>query len=183
MACNTATSAAIKELRAAYSDLIIVGLEPALKPAVEHKKDSKVGVMATPLTLKEKKFNDLMNKYVTKADIRKIPAPDLVEFIESGNVDSPELETYLQKLLSPYKDSDSIVLGCTHFPFAKKVIQKIMGDDTFIVDGGEGAARETKHLLEKSNLLSDKTEKGSVKFENSRNTKEELELSQKLFNL
>lgn len=98
-------------------------------------------------------------------------------------MDSPELETYLQKLLSPYKDSDSIVLGCTHFPFAKKVIQKIMGDDTFIVDGGEGAARETKHLLEKSNLLSDKTEKGSVKFENSRNTKEELELSQKLFNL
>ena len=90
---------------------------------------------------------------------------------------------WIQKLLSPYKDSDSIVLGCTHFPFAKKVIQKIMGDDTFIVDGGEGAARETKHLLEKSNLLSDKTEKGSVKFENSRNTKEELELSQKLFNL
>lgn len=183
VACNTATSAAIKELRAAYPDLIIVGLEPALKPAVEHKKDSKVGVMATPLTLKEKKFNDLMNKYITKADIRKIPAPDLVEFIESGDVDSPELETYLQKLLSPYKNSDSIVLGCTHFPFAKKVIQKIMGDDTFIVDGGEGAARETKHLLEKSNLLSDKTEKGSVKFENSRKTKEELELSQKLFNL
>src|SRR5699024_10550371 len=98
----------------------IVGLEPALKPAVEHKKDSKVGVMATPLTLKEKKFNDLMNKYVTKADIRKIPAPDLVEFIESGDVDSPELETYLQKLLSPYKDSDSLCLAAHIFHLPKR---------------------------------------------------------------
>ncbi|WP_420806403.1 glutamate racemase [Ligilactobacillus hayakitensis] len=183
VACNTATSAAINDLRKENPDVPFIGLEPAVKPAVEHKPNSKVGVMATPLTLKQKKFKELKSKYSNEATIEPIPAPNLVEFVEKGDVNSKELKTYLSNLLSDYTNVDSIVLGCTHFPFAINAIRKVMGEDVFIIDGGPGAAREARNILEQNDLLNPQNERGWIKFENSTGEYEKIDLSHKLFKM
>ncbi|SEM47989.1 glutamate racemase [Ligilactobacillus sp. WC1T17] len=184
IACNTATSAAAKELRQEYPDLPIVGLEPALKPAVLHKEHSNILVMATKLTLREDKFNHLMQQYEDQANIMKLPATDLVEFVERGEIDTPELKQYLRRILKPYLGKiDSVVLGCTHFPFAAKAIQEIVGENVYVIDGAPGAARELKRLLVKGHLEQDPTSKGTVIFHNSNPDPKEIELSKRLFNL
>lgn len=184
IACNTATSAAAKRLRAEYPDLPIIGLEPALKPAVLAKEDSHVVVMATPLTLKEQKFAQLMKRFEKQAKISKLPAPELVEYIEKGEVQTPEVKQYLRSILAPYLGQvDSVVLGCTHFPFAAKAIQEIVGPDVTLYDGGAGASRELRHLLIKNNIRRTEQRQGKVIFKNSIDTKKELALSQKLFEL
>lgn len=184
IACNTATSAAATYLRQKYPEIPIVGLEPAVKPAVLHQTDSKVLVMATPLTLKEEKFNHLMERFSDQGEIIKLPAPKLVEFVEKGELSSSELYAYLEDILAPYKENvDSVVLGCTHFPFVKKAIQDVIGKDVAVFDGGAGAARELKHLLTQKQLLSPNQTVGEITFENSNATPVEFELSKKLMNL
>lgn len=183
IACNTATSAAINDLRKEYPDIPFIGLEPAVKPAVEHKLNSNIGVMATPLTLKQKKFKELEEKYINEATIKPIPAPDLVEFVEKGDINSKELEKYLSNLLSDYKDVDSIVLGCTHFPFAKNMIRKVLGEDVFIIDGGPGASREARKVLEQKELLNPQSERGWIRFENSTGEFDKIDLSHKLYKM
>ena len=176
IACNTATSASASRLRKEYPELPIIGLEPALKPAVLHKKNSTVLVMATPLTLKEKKFENLMNRFEDQAKIIKLPAPDLVEFVERGEIDTPELKKYLGNI-------DAVVLGCTHFPFAKRAIRQIVGNDVYVVDGGAGAARELRRLLEAKNERRKEKRIGKIEFLNSNPDPQEIELSRKLFEL
>lgn len=181
IACNTATSAAAKHLREKHPDYPIIGLEPALKPAALSMECPKVLAMATPLTLKEEKFNNLMAQYEDKAEFIKLPAPELVKFIESGELDSKEEIAYLEEILAPYTDGkvDAVVLGCTHFPFARRTIQRILGDEVLVFDGGLGAARQTRRVLEGKNLLNDKEEGGTVEFENS--LPEKTEVAKKLF--
>ncbi len=184
IACNTATSAAASRLRKEYPELPIVGLEPALKPAVLHKRNSTVLVMATPLTLKEKKFKNLMNRFEDQAKILELPAPDLVEFVERGEIDTPELKKYLRSILNPYVGNiDAVVLGCTHFPFAKKSIQQVVGNDVYVIDGGAGAARELRRLLEAKNERRKEDRIGKIEFLNSNPDPGEIELSKKLFEL
>ena len=150
IACNTATSAAIGPLREAYPEEMIVGIEPALKPAIEKNPAGKIGVMATPLTLKEEKFQLLTAKY-PQVQVVSIPAPGLVELIEDG-AEEAELEAFLSPLLTPYRgELNAIVLGCTHYPFAASVIEKLTGAVT--LDGGAGTARQTRRLLEQAGLL------------------------------
>ena len=181
IACNTATSAAAKYLREKYPDYPIIGLEPALKPAALSMDYPKVLAMATPLTLKEEKFLNLMARYEDKAEFIKLPAPKLVEYIESGELDSEGEIAYLEEILAPYKDGkvDAVVLGCTHFPFARKTIQKILGDEVLVFDGGLGAARQCRRVLENKNLLNGKEEGGTVIFLNS--IPEKTEIAKKLF--
>ena len=181
IACNTATSAAAKHLREKHPDYPIIGLEPALKPAALSMEYPRVLAMATPLTLKEEKFNNLMAKFEDKAEFIKLPAPKLVEYIESGELDSEEEIAYLEEILAPYTDGkvDAVVLGCTHFPFARKTIQRILGEDVLVFDGGSGAARQCRRVLEAKSLLSDKEEGGTVTFENSIESK--IEMAEKLF--
>ncbi len=169
IACNTATSAAAAYLREKYPDYIFIGLEPAIKPAALSKENPRVLVLATPLTLKEEKFDILMDSLKDKASFIKLPAPDLVRYIESGNLDSPAEIEYLEKILGPYKDNkvDAVVLGCTHFPFARKSIMKILGDNVQVFDGGPGAAKHCRRLLEEKGLLNERTEEGKISFENS----------------
>lgn len=169
IACNTATSAAAAYLREKYPDYPFVGLEPAIKPAALSAQWPKVLVLATPLTLKEKKFNDLMERFKDEAEFIKLPAPELVGFVESCNLDSPEEIAYLERILEPYADNkvDAVVLGCTHFPYARKQIQRILGDEVLVFDGSLGAARQCKRLLEERNLLNDSAQEGTVIFENS----------------
>jgi len=159
VACNTATSAAINELRSAYPDLIVIGIEPALKLAVDQFPGGRIGVMATPMTLKEEKFARLMHRYGETCVVHKIPAPGLVELIESGKADSAETEELLKKLFAPYQNQlDALVLGCTHYPFAAKAISKVLGEAVTLLDGGDGTARETKRRLKEAGLLEEGTE-------------------------
>lgn len=169
IACNTATSACVKELREAFPDLIIVGMEPALKLAVQHGAKSIV-VMATDFTLKEEKFEKLMACYNEDHDIIKLPSPRLVEIVEQGALDKEEIvEKQLHEYLDVYWDKkiNSIVLGCTHFVFYKKQIQKLVGKEVEVVDGNEGTARHVKELLRAKAELKEASQKGEILFLNS----------------
>ena len=185
IACNTATSAAIGPLRAAFPDIPVIGIEPALKPAVAHHR--RVLVLATPLTLREEKFVALMHQCAGCAgcaEIVPLPCPELVEFVERGELDSPALTAYLARQLGPYAGRvDAAVLGCTHFPFAKRAIQQIVGNDVYVVDGGAGAARELRRLLEAKNERRKENRIGKIEFLNSNPDPQEIELSKKLFEL
>lgn len=178
VACNTATSAAINDLRVAYPELIVIGIEPALKLAADKFPGGKLGVMATPMTLREEKFARLMERFSDSNTIYKIPAPGLVELIESGKADSPETDTLLQKLFAPYENLDAVVLGCTHYPFAAKALQRVLGKQVALLDGGDGTARETKRRLTEAGLLRDGN--GEIIIENSAGRSDLLELSRQL---
>ena len=156
VACNTATSAAIAELRQVYPDLIIIGIEPALKLAEDRFPGGRIGVMATPMTLREEKFEALLHRYGETSQVYKLPAPGLVELVESGRGDSPQMDTLMETLLSPYRGQlDAVVLGCTHYPFAAPAISRALGEKTMLLDGGEGTARETRRRLAAAGLLSE----------------------------
>ena len=178
VACNTATSAAINELRQAYPQLIIIGIEPALKLAADKFPGGRLGVMATPMTLREEKFALLMERFQESCEIYKIPAPGLVELIETGKADSPEAEALLRKLFAPYPGLDALVLGCTHYPFAAPSISRVLGEHVALLDGGDGTARETQRRLRQADLL--RTGEGSVTMENSKHDPKLLKLSMEL---
>lgn len=183
VACNTATSAAIDTLRAAYPQRPIVGIEPALKPAVRDHAGGKILVLATEMTLKERKFSDLLRRYRGQADIRCLPAPGIVELVERGQVDGPALDGYLEDLLSAGRDwrPAAVVLGCTHFPLVQGAIARALGGAADFYDGGPGTARETRRRLEQANLLSDRPGGGRVTFQNS--LPEMAAVSRRLFEL
>ena len=185
VACNTATSVAICILREKYPDMPVIGIEPALKPAVKAKEHSKVLVMATPMTLEQQKFNDMMHYYETDADIIKVPCPGLVELIEDGILDGPALTGYLEQRFAPYMEEavDAVVLGCTHYPLIREVVQSVLPGTVTIYDGGYGTAKETRRRLEMTGILNDRICDGQVTFFNSKGTKEMLELSDMLLHL
>ena len=156
IACNTATAAAINQLRRDYPDLIIVGIEPALKLAAARHPGGTIGVIATPVTLREEKFRQLKERCSQDCTVIPLSAPGLADLVEEGKANSPESEKLLRQLLEPYRSQlDALVLGCTHYPFATPTIQSILDSRTELLDGGEGTARETKHRLELAGLLSD----------------------------
>ena len=169
VACNTATSAAIGALRERYTRIPVVGIEPALKPAVMEKKDAKVLVMATPMTVHASKFTSLMARFEGQATMIPLGCPGLMEFVEAGKLEGEELERYLKKLLYPYLSGgiDAVVLGCTHYPFLRREIQKVMGPNVHILDGSEGTARELRRRLTQMDLLTDRERPGEVTFEES----------------
>ena len=180
IACNTATSAAAAYLREKFPDFIFIGLEPALKPAALSGEYPRVLVLATPLTLKEEKFDNLMARFEGKAEFIKLPAPELVKFIESGNLDSEEEIAYLEEILAPYAGKvDAVVLGCTHFPFARKSILKILGENVLVFEGSKGAAKYCKLCLEEKGLLNYEDREGVISFENSDGNK--IEASKRMF--
>lgn len=180
VACNTATSAAVADLRKIYPNLPLVGIEPALKPAVQLNSDGNILIMATPMTLREVKFNSLLEKYKEVAKIIPVPCAGLMEFIEAGVLDGIELEVYLNEKLSSYNNISSIVLGCTHYPFVKELISKVVGENVSIIDGGMGTSREIKRRLDMNGLLSDSKEKGKIEIYNSKDDDELIMLSWKL---
>lgn len=182
VACNTATSAAIQMLRERHPDMPVIGIEPALKPAVYAKRQPRILAMATPMTLREAKFQALMKRYEDRAEIIPLPCPGLVEFVERGELEGEALTQYFEKLFAPYRDKkiDCAVLGCTHYPLVRDMIQKELGQEVLLFDGGEGTAHETYRRLEEMELLNPQQENGTVTFENSEGTKQKLELSRYL---
>ena len=179
VACNTATAAGIGKLREKYPDLIVIGIEPALKLAADKHPYSTIGVMATQVTLREEKFDHLMHRFDESCQVIKIPAPGLVELIESGRGDSAEAQAFLHNLLDPYVGKlDALVLGCTHYPFVRRNIAAILGPDVEILHGGRGTARETRRRLEKAGLL--REGEGAVEILNSAQDQHLLNLCRKL---
>ena len=183
LACNTATGAAARTLRAEYPDLILVGIEPAIKPASLLGDHPHVFVMATPLTLKQEKFCTLMARFSESSHILPLPCAGLVELIEDGKLEGEELDRYLKELLSPHLSTkiDAVVLGCTHYPHIKSEIAKHLPHETVILDGSEGTARETRRRLAEAALLRNEGT-GHVEILNSSNDPSRIELSWKLFN-
>lgn len=155
VACNTATSVAIEEMRKEFN-IPVIGMEPALKPAVETGKNGHIVVMATPLTLVEEKFVNLYNRYNDKTSIIPVPCPGLVEIIES-EAEPDKIQQYLTDRFKNIKISDisAVVLGCTHYCFVKNELADVIGRQKLIVDGNAGTARHLKTTLSSCKLLND----------------------------
>lgn len=165
VACNTATAAAISHLRVKYPDLVIIGIEPAVKLAMDRHPGQPIGVMATAVTLREEKLSALLHRLDADGLVQRIPAPGLVELVEAGKADSAEMDALLQRCLAPYCGKVSaLVLGCTHYPLAKAAIARVMGECE-LLDGGDGTARETARRLAQRELRNDSG--GQVIFDNS----------------
>ena len=182
IACNTATSAAIGALRAAWPELPILGIEPALKPAADRHPGETVVVMATETTLREEKFAALTLRMADRCQVVSLPCPELVTFVERGEINSPDLEDYLRRVLEPYADgrAAAVVLGCTHFPFAAGALRRVIDPETELLDGSEGTARHTRRLLEQAGLLRE-GRRGSVVFRSSAAGPESPDLCRRLF--
>ncbi len=183
IACNTATSAAVSTLREMYPDLPLVGVEPAIKPAVEFMEHPNILMMATPYTCKGEKFRNLMDHYSDRANIYPLPCPGLMEFVERGELFGSDLEDFLHKLMDPYleKNIDAIVLGCTHYPFVKETIQHIAGDNVTLFDGSLGTAKELHRRISLAELNNDPNHCGTVTFYNSSGDPGRIKLSKLLF--
>ena len=176
IACNTATAAAVQDLREKYPELIVIGIEPALKLAADHFPGGRVGVMATEVTLREEKFDTLLHRFDENCSVAKIPAPGLVQLIEQGKTEAEETEALLRQILAPYIGKlDALVLGCTHYPFAAKAISRVLGENVVLLDGGDGTARETKRRLKEAGLLEEG--EGQVRITNSLGDQRMVKLS------
>lgn len=169
LACNTATGAAAAPLRERYADFPIIGIEPALKPAAMVSHHPKVLVMATPLTLRQAKYEALEARFAAEADITDLPCPGLATLVEQGHLADDTLDGYLADLLSSYEGVkfDACVLGCTHYPHVREAIARHLPRGCVILDGGEGTARETRRRLLAAGLLSGREGGAAVRFENS----------------
>lgn len=156
IACNTATSIAVKDLREELA-IPIIGIEPAAKPAVENRGNKKVLIMATPTTIKEEKLKCLLKKLNAEENVELIAMPKLVEFAENREFESEEVKQYIKEQLKQYRldDYSELVLGCTHFPFFRKVLSDIFPKETQIIDGSIGVANRLKNVLEEQELIGD----------------------------
>lgn len=178
IACNTATSVAAAELRAAY-ELPIIGIEPALKPAHEMRHGGSILVLATPMTLRLEKFRRLMSQYGEGAV--PLPCPGLMELVERE--DFGAAKRYLSELFSPYdlRRVDAVVLGCTHYVFLRPVLGELLPDTVQVLDGNQGTARQLRRVLESRDMLRE-TGEGSVRFETSGDAEEVLPRMERLMN-
>lgn len=155
VACNTATVAGVADLRRDYPDWPIVGMEPAVKPAAAATRSGVVGVLATTGTLQSAKFAALLDRFATDVRVITQPCPGLVELIEAGDLHSPELRQLLAGYLEPLlaQGCDTIILGCTHYPFLKPLLKQMLPADISLIDTGAAVARQTQRLLAERELL------------------------------
>lgn len=168
IACNTATGAAIRFLREKYTQIPIIGMEPAIKPAVQAYPGGRILVMATPVTLSSPGFRRLMEAHADQAEILPAPCSQLARMIESGRLDGEELEEYLRAELADFLNAppEAVVLGCTHYPFAADTIRRVTKAKE-LFDGGAGTARETERQLALRGWLAEKSHRGCVTILNS----------------
>lgn len=165
VACNTATGAAVKELRPTINQTIIA-MEPAVKPASENTKTGVIGVLATSRTLSSNNFQILFARFADQVKIITQPCPGLVEQVERGDLNSDKTRAmvaqYVQPLVS--QNVDFIVLGCTHYPFLAPLIRELVGSSISVIDSGSAIARELKSRLGRTEILAGLHRRGSVQF-------------------
>jgi glutamate racemase len=166
VACNSACVAGLDQVRAKFRNVPVVGVEPAIKPAHELTRNGKIGVLATNLTLNGERFSILVEKYATGVEVYTQPGPGLVEIVESGAIETPETERLLRQYLQPLLDKgiDTLVLGCTHYPFLIPVARKICGPGVTILDTGLAVAKQTARVLKLANLMTERTAPGQETF-------------------
>jgi glutamate racemase len=157
IACNTATVAAVADLRLDYPDWPLVGMEPAVKPAAAATRSGVVGVLATTGTLQSAKFAALLDRFATDVRVITQPCPGLVELIETGDLNSPALRLLLQSYVEPLISAgcDTIILGCTHYPFLKPLLAQMLPQAIILIDTGAAVARQLQRLLGERELLAE----------------------------
>ncbi|MBN2779368.1 MAG: glutamate racemase [Bacteroidales bacterium] len=184
IACNTATAAAVNMMRQKYS-VPIVGLEPAVKPACLKTQTGHIGVLATKGTFRGNHFKNTSEKYKDYVKIHLQVAKGLVELAENGIFDGQEAEKLVAKYVNPLinENIDQLVLGCTHYPLFKNLIQKIAGENINLIDSGEAVARRTKDVLMLNKVFNNSQSKQSIKIYSSKNTQALFYVASKLFNV
>lgn len=149
VACNAASAAALHSLRREFPDLPFVGMEPAVKPAAETTRTGRVGVLATPATFQGKLYASVVERFAHDVEIFQATCPGLVGQIESGELDSPPTRSILETALQPMlaQGIDTVVLGCTHYPFVIPLIQEIVGSGVRVIDPAPAIARQVQRVL------------------------------------
>jgi glutamate racemase len=156
LACNTATAAAAAQLREHYPNWPIIGMEPAVKPAAAATRSGVVGVLATTGTLQSSRFAALLDRFAANIRVVTQPCPGLVELIETGDLSSPALRALLGSYVDPLlaEGCDTIILGCTHYPFLKPLLRDMIPASISLIDTGQAVARQLQRLLAEEELLS-----------------------------
>lgn len=166
VACNTASAAALKYLREQYPDVPFVGMEPAVKPAAERTQTGKVGVLATPATFQGALYASVVERFANGVELFQNTCNGLVQQIEHGNLDGNETRAILEDALFPMLEMniDTVVLGCTHYPFVIPLIEQIVGDNVRVIDPAPSVAKQVRRLLEASGMKNPESERGEVTF-------------------
>ena len=166
VACNTASAAALKFLRGKFLNMQFVGMEPAVKPAAETTQTGKVGVLATPATFQGVLYASVVERFANGVELFQNTCNGLVQQIEQGNLSGNETRRILEDALRPMleKDIDTVVLGCTHYPFVIPLVQEIVGEKVRVIDPAPAVAKQAKRLLEAGGMRNDSTARGSVRF-------------------
>jgi len=166
VACNTASAAALKYLREKFPDVKFVGMEPAVKPAAETTQTGRVGVLATPATFQGALYASVVERFANGVELFQNTCNGLVQQIEQGNLDGSETRRILEDALRPMieKNIDTVVLGCTHYPFVIPLIEHIVGDKVRVIDPAPSVAKQAKRLLEAGGMKNDSPTRGNVKF-------------------
>jgi glutamate racemase len=166
VACNTASAAALKYLRGQFPEVPFVGMEPAVKPAAEITKTGKVGVLATPATFQGALYASVVERFGAGVEFFQHTCPGLVGQIENGELNSKSTRRILEDALTPMleKNIDTVVLGCTHYPFAIPLIQEIVGQNVRVIDPAPAVSRQVRRLLEAKDLLSESDQDGRMEF-------------------
>jgi len=166
VACNTASAAALKYLRTTFPDISFVGMEPAVKPAAEQTKTGVVGVLATPATFQGALYASVVERFAANVELLQNTCVGLVQQVEKGDLDGMETHRILEDALNPMlsKNIDTVVLGCTHYPFVIPLIERIVGDKVRVIDPAPSVARQAKRLLDAGGKKNPGGARGDVSF-------------------
>lgn len=166
VACNTASAAALHYLRETFPFVPFVGMEPAVKPAAENTHTGKVGVLATPATFQGELYTSVVERFAQGVVIFQETCPGLVSQIEAGKLDTQETKRILEDALKPMikQGIDTVVLGCTHYPFVIPMIEQIVGPNVRVIDPAPAIARQTMHLLERDQIAKPGPQSGRLTF-------------------
>jgi glutamate racemase len=166
VACNTASAAALRYLRGKFPKVQFVGMEPAVKPAAETTQTGMVGVLATQATFQGALYASVVERFANEVELFQNTCDGLVEQIEQGNLNGRKTRKILEDALHPMleKNIDTVVLGCTHYPFVIPLIQEIVGENVRVIDPAPSVARQARRLLEAGGMMSDSAARGDVRF-------------------
>src|SRR5512139_950697 len=178
VACNTASAAALKTLREKFPDVPFVGMEPAVKPAAEHTHTGKVGVLATPATFQGALYASVVERFANGVEVLQDACPGLVQEIERGNLEGSETRQILESALLPMleRNIDTVVLGCTHYPFVIPLVQQIVGENVRVIDPAPSVAKQVRRVLEAQGMKKRSGGRGDVIFYTSGDPEELMSL-------